>query len=615
MTPQFDVIIIGGGHAGIEAAHAAATMGCKTLLVTISKDKIGWMPCNPAIGGVGKGHIVFEISALGGLMPRLCTKTYLQARMLNTRKGPAVHGLRLQIDKEQYRLQAQTALTKVPHLTIHEAMVEQLIVDATGKVEGIITDKGEKFYCQVVVITTGTFLNGRVHVGEQNHSAGRRDEKASIGLSQYLQNLDLTMERLKTGTPPRLIRETLNFSVMEKQPADNLESLFEFHPHQVVNSHDCYITYTNERSHEIIRNNRHRSPMFIGNITGKSPRYCPSIEDKVTRFADKASHHIFVEPESASSNEMYPNGISTSLPAEIQQEFINSIAGFEKAEIAKFGYAIEYDFVHPNQLHHTLALKKSPSIFLAGQINGTTGYEEAAGQGLIAGINAACMVQGKKPFVLSRHESYIGVMIDDLVTLGVDEPYRMFTSRAERRIVLRQDNTFLRLMDYGYELGMVPAGLYQEYLQEKELIETIVNDLRARYTTGQLLAKFGVIECDKEAMRQELAHYNLTDRVLNTIYAEIKYFEYIKRETREIEKSEKFKNLTIPPTFSYKGLPGLSRELQEKLTRYAPATIAQAALIQGMTPAGISLLIFQIRQHLDELATRKQEQDDNDPIC
>lgn len=600
MTQQFAVIVIGGGHAGIEAAHAAATMGAKTLLITINIDKVGWMPCNPAIGGVGKGHIVFEISALGGLMPRLCSTTYLQARMLNTRKGPAVHGLRLQIDKEAYRLAAQQALATVPQLTIHEAMVEQLILDDAGNVRGVITDKQETFYCSTVVITTGTFLNGRVHVGEKNHSAGRRNEQASIALSAYLHSLDLRMERLKTGTPPRLVKESLDFTVMERQTSDPLTTLFEFYPQQVVHRHDCFITYTNERSHDIIRNNRHRSPMFIGNITGKAPRYCPSIEDKVTRFAEKTAHHIFVEPESLQSNEMYPNGISTSLPAEIQQQFINSIAGFERAEIAQFGYAIEYDFVHPNQLHHTLALKKAPTIFLAGQINGTTGYEEAAGQGLLAGINAALQSQGKKPFILSRHESYIGVMIDDLVTLGVDEPYRMFTSRAERRIMLRQDNTFLRLMDYGFELGMISPALYQDFLAEKELITTIVTALRQRYTTGQLLAKFGIVTCNYAALQEELAEYTLSDRLLNTIYAEIKYFEYVKRETKEIEKSEKFKTLTIPPTFTYRGLPGLSRELQEKLTRYAPTSIAQAALIQGMTPAAISLLIFAVRQHMEE---------------
>ena len=606
MNKQFDVIVIGGGHAGTEAAHAAATMGCQTLLVTISKEKIAWMPCNPAIGGVGKGHIVFEISALGGLMPKLCTKTYLQARMLNTRKGPAVHGLRLQIDKEAYRLAAQESLAKTQNLTIHEAMVEQLMLNESGNVCGIVTENGNSFTCSAVVITTGTFLNGRVHVGEKNHSAGRREERASVGLSEYLKGLDLHMERLKTGTPPRLVKQSLDFSVMEVQPADELTSLFEFYPHQVKNTHDCYVTHTNEQSHEIIRSNRHRSPMYIGNITGKSPRYCPSIEDKVTRFADKTSHHIFVEPESATSDEMYPNGISTSLPAEIQQQFINSIKGFEKAEIAKFGYAIEYDFVHPNQLHHTLELKKAPGLFLAGQINGTTGYEEAAGQGLIAGINAACKALGRAPFILSRQESYIGVMIDDLVTLGVDEPYRMFTSRAERRIMLRQDNTFMRLMDYGYSLGMIEQTLYQDFLQEKALIEQIVADLRAKYTTGQLLEKFGIVECDYPALRAELSQYQLTDRVLTAIYAEIKYFEYIKRETKEIEKAERFQQLAIPTTFQYRGLPGLSKELQEKLTRYAPATIAQSALIPGMTPAAISLLIFEVREYMKDLEHKNQ---------
>lgn len=594
ISTNYDVIVIGGGHAGLEAAHIAAQMGAKTLMITLNLDKIGWMPCNPAIGGVGKGHIVFEISALGGLMPQLATKSYLQARMLNTKKGPAVQGLRLQIDKLVYSKEARNACEQTPNLTLLDDMVETILTE-DNQVQGCVTASGKTFYAKSVVITSGTFLNGRVHIGEKNHAAGRQDEPAVQSLSTFLQNLDLKMERLKTGTPPRLLKESIDFSKLTVQEADNLEFLFEFKSHKVVNTHECFITHTNERSHEIIRSNRHRSPMFIGNITGKAPRYCPSIEDKVTRFADKTSHHIFLEPESASSNEMYPNGISTSLPAEIQEQFIRSISGFENAVIARYGYAIEYDFVHPNQLKHTLELKKLNGLFLAGQINGTTGYEEAAGQGLIAGINATLKSWNKDPFILSRDESYIGIMIDDLVTLGVDEPYRMFTSRAERRIILRQDNVFLRLMDKGYQLGTIKESLYQEFCQERELINETLNTWRKKYSTGQMLEKFGIFDMNKAAINEE-AGVELNDRVALSLYANVKYHEYIIRETREIEKAEKFKDLIIPSTFSFQQIPGLSKELQEKLLRHQPNTIGQASIIPGMTPAAISLLIFKLRE-------------------
>ena len=443
-TTNFDVIVVGGGHAGIEAAYAAARLGSRTLLLTLHLDRIGLMPCNPAIGGIGKGHIVFEISALGGLMPKLCTQTYLQARMLNTRKGPAVQGLRLQIDKHAYNQLSRTMLSQTPNLTIVMGMVEELLT-IDGKIAGVATREGARYSAPTVILTTGTFLNGLIHVGQTNYTAGRQGEEAATKLSTFLLRAHLAMGRLKTGTPPRLLRSSLDFSVMESQGSDELFQLFEFAPHAVTHKMSCYITHTNQNTHDIIQENFEYSPIFTGHIKGTPPRYCPSIEDKISRFADKKSHHVFVEPESASSDEMYPNGLSTSLPLNVQEKFIRSIKGFENAIITRPGYAVEYDYVLPNQLQHTLEVKTVPGLFLAGQINGTTGYEEAAGQGIIAGINAHQKAHEKEPFIVSRHESYIGIMIDDLVTLGVDEPYRMFTSRAERRLLLRQDNVFRRL--------------------------------------------------------------------------------------------------------------------------------------------------------------------------
>jgi len=562
---KFDVIVVGGGHAGIEAAWSAARMGSKTLLVTLRLDKIGQMSCNPAIGGIGKSHIVFEISALGGLMPKLCTKTYLQARMLNTRKGPAVHGLRLQIDKEHYKHVAREYLQTIPTLTLLEGEAEQVLI-TDNRVHGSIIN-GVEYQAPCVILTTGTFLDGQIHIGEKHHPGGRHDEPAVKKMSDFLKSLNLQMDRLKTGTPARIKKDSIDYSKMKPQGSDPLEFLYEFYPHQVTHKHDCFITYTNERTHAIIAKNAHRSAIHMGNIKGKPPRYCPSIEDKIVRFAHKTSHHIFIEPESLLIDEMYPNGISTSLPAEVQEEFIRTIVGLEDAKIAKYAYAIEYDFVYPNQLHHWLELKNYSGLFLAGQINGTTGYEEAAGQGTIAGINAHLKAHGQEPFILDRQESYIGIMIDDLVTMNIDEPYRMFTSRAEHRIILRQDNTFLRLMDKGYQLGLIEQELYHDFLREKEAIYAVLN----KHEERELGARARLI-----------------------VEAEQKYAPYIEREQREIAKAQKYRDLTIPVTFVYKELPGLSIELQQKLERIKPATIDQAARIPGMTPAAISLLIWKI---------------------
>jgi tRNA uridine 5-carboxymethylaminomethyl modification enzyme len=600
LSYDFDVIVIGGGHAGIEAAHAAAKMGSKTLMVTINLDNIGLMPCNPAVGGVGKGHIVYELSALGGLMPKLCTKTYLQARMLNTRKGPAVQGLRLQIDKYAYNKLSKEILENMQSLTLRMGMVEQILIDDKRVVQGIRTRDGAEFTAPTVIITTGTFLNGRIHIGQTNYVSGRQGEEASVNLPDFLRQMGILLGRLKTGTPPRLLKSSLDFSRMEKQEPDNLNYLFEFYPHASVETRACYITHTNEKTHAIIKKNLHLSAMYSGHITGVGPRYCPSIEDKISRFADKSSHHVFVEPEGASSEEIYPNGLSTSLPYNVQKEYIQSIKGFEDAVITRPGYAVEYDFILPNQLHHTLELKSIEGLFLAGQINGTTGYEEAAGQGIIAGINAHQKAHKNPPFILDRSESYIGIMIDDLITFSVDEPYRMFTSRAEHRLILRQDNSFIRLTEKAYNLGMIEEKLFQDFKQEKSIIDSTLSDLRAGHTHVQLLRLFGEDECNVQAIRNSTKH-ELSDRALQNLYAEVRYEPYIKREEKEIEKIQAYKDLKIPADFVYLDVSGLSKELQQKLTKVMPTSIAQAGLIPGMTPAALSLLIFKVRRLADPI--------------
>lgn len=594
---RYDIIVIGGGHAGIEAAHIAAKLGAKTLLITLNIDRIGHMPCNPALGGIGKGHIVFEIAALGGLMPQLARQTYLQARMLNTSKGPAVHGLRVQIDKHEYRRLSRYMLEMTPNLTIVNGMAQEILVNDSNQVEGVRTREGFDYQATAVVVTTGTFLNGLVHIGQSTYQAGRQGEEASVNLSASLKAMGLQMGRLKTGTPPRLISTTLDFSKMEKQESDPLEYLFEFYPHRVEHKIPCYVTATNERTHEVIKSFAHLSPIYTGKITGIPPRYCPSIEDKISRFPSKNEHHVFVEPEAAMSKEIYPNGLSTSLPLYAQQEFIRTISGFENAEIARPGYAIEYDFVFPNQLKHTLETNAIAGLFCAGQINGTTGYEEAAGQGIIAGINAHGYAFGHEPFIIDRNEGYIGIMIDDLVTLGVDEPYRMFTSRAERRLMLRQDNTFIRYAEKSFKRGLISQQLYDDIRLEHDLVMLLTQRLQELHgiELTRLLSK-GETQTVMNMIDHITPETKLSERVKVAIHAALLYEPYLKREEREAEKSRHFQSLFIPATFDYKGVPGLSIELQQKLTKYQPKTIAQAALIQGMTPAALSILIFRTRQ-------------------
>jgi len=614
---KFDVIVVGGGHAGMEAAYISARMGASTALISLSAAHIGLMPCNPSVGGLGKGHMVYEVSALGGLMPQVCQDTYLQARMLNTSKGPAVQGLRLQIDKYAYKKRAQEILGATENLTIIEGTVDGLVLDR-GEEQSIIrgvlvTQNGERttYTATSVVITAGTFLNGVLHIGLEQTSGGRVGESAVFGLSSVLHDvLGVKLGRLKTGTPPRLRADSINYAVLEKQEEQKLEYLFGFDAPVggVQEKMPCYIAHTTQQTHDIIARNIRLSAMYSGNIKGVGPRYCPSIEDKIGRYPDRFSHHVFVEPEGAGINEVYPSGLSTSLPYDVQVAYIQSIPGFEQAEIVRPGYAVEYDFVQPTILTHSLETKKVSGLFFAGQINGTTGYEEAAGQGIIAGINAALKSQGKDPFILDRSESYIGVMIDDLITLGVDEPYRMFTSRAERRLILRQDNVFARLLPYGYALGTIEQSVYDRFLQEQELVDScsayvLKSKQRPIYLAfQQLVFDEAAIAGARAALAQALEVTEISSRALLQIHAAVRYDGYIAREEAEVVKLKQFAQLTIGSEFPYQKIEGLSFELQQKLLRHRPLTIAQAHLIPGMTPAALSLLIYHLRKGVGRLA-------------
>ena len=613
------VIVIGAGHAGCEAALSAARMGCKTLVLTANIDTIGLMSCNPSIGGIGKGHLVKEIDALGGEMGKAADATAIQFRRLNTKKGPAVQATRIQADRQAYKLYMRKALESEKNIDIKQRMVEGFLAQG-GRVVGIKTTLGEHFLADAVIVTPGTFPNGLIHIGLTKISAGRAGEAPSLGISDSFEHLGFKVGRLKTGTPPRLDGRTIKWEVLEAQNGDENPVPFSFSNERIEREQlPCYITYTNAKTHEVIRNNLHKSPLYSGHIKGIGPRYCPSIEDKVVKFADKERHQIFLEPEGLDTYEIYPNGISTSLPLDVQCDIVRTMNGLEDAEIMRPGYAIEYDFVDPTQLKSTLETKLVSNLFFAGQINGTTGYEEAASQGLMAGINAALQVRGEEPLILDRSEAYVGILIDDLVTKGVDEPYRMFTSRAEYRLILREDNADLRLREKGFRIGLVKDKDYEKYIEKKKRIEMELSRLentRVFPTKGvnETLEQLGSSPLKKpQTLKELLRRPEITYRELSyidphssslinsditaQIGMEIKYEGYILRQIEQVDKFKKIEHLKIPNDFLYENIPGLSKEVVQKLSRIRPVSLGQASRISGITPAAISVLMVYLRQN------------------
>lgn len=614
---QFEVIVIGGGHAGTEAALASARMGVKTLLLTHNIETLGQMSCNPAIGGIGKSHLVREVDAMGGIMALATDKAGIQFRILNARKGPAVRATRAQTDRQLYKMAVRTAIENQSNLTLFQQAVDDLIVE-NGQVKGVVTNMRVHFSAQKVILTTGTFLGGTIHVGLEKSSGGRAGDPASIRLANRLRELPVRMGRLKTGTPPRIDGKTVNFTQLEEQWGDTPLPIMSFrgseslHPKQRC----CWITHTNEKTHEIIRQSLDRSPMFTGNIEGVGPRYCPSIEDKIHRFADKMSHQIFVEPEGLNTHELYPNGISTSLPFDVQIDLVRSIKGFESAHIMRPGYAIEYDYFDPRDLQSTLETKVIQGLFFAGQINGTTGYEEAASQGLLAGINAALQCQEKPTWSPRRDEAYIGVLVDDLISMGAQEPYRMFTSRAEYRLLLREDNADLRLTEKAREFGLIDESHWRAFNEKKQHISHEMNRLKKHWiqpgsNEAIQYEKYFQEPLSRESnlhdllKRPELSFVEIqsisgsslkTDVERQQVETQIKYAGYIARQQDEIDRLKRYENTLIPADFDYSQVKGLSNEVKQKLSTQKPHTLGRAARLQGVTPAAISLLLVYLKK-------------------